>query len=117
VITIVDVGMDTAMDDINAEIKIVRDIAQSVARDVLPAEYVAIDSPFVFMTKDDEGNPAWDITFTLTSESSAAKLPTNSTLNTLVRIRDQLLARDDQRFPFIHYATADEQVTLNSDES
>jgi len=105
------------MDDTARAIETVRVIAQEVAKSVFPPTEVSIEPPLVFVTTDQEGNDAWDITFTLTSGSSAAKLPKDAALDALVQIHDRLLETGDERFPFIHFATSDELNASADDES
>jgi hypothetical protein len=43
-------------------------------------------------------------------------MPEGAALNALVQIHDRLLEVGDDRFPFIHYATADELNATQDDE-
>jgi hypothetical protein len=104
------------MDDTARDIEAVREIARDVAKSIFRSAEVSPEPPYVFMTTDHEGNEAWDITFTLTSESSAAELPKDAALNALVQIHDRLLEAGDKRFPFIHFGTADELKATLDDE-
>ena len=68
-------------------------------------------------TTDVEGNAALKFTIVLTSESSAAAMPPNAALDTLVQIHDALLKENDQRFPIIRYATREDLQAGGDDES
>ena len=95
----------------------VREIANTVARATLPSSEIRPDWTIVFETKDYEGNDALDITFALTNESSSSKLSGDAVLRTTVKIHDQLIELGDERFPYVHFATADELNEAAADES
>jgi homoserine dehydrogenase len=68
-------------------------------------------------TKDLDGNDALQITIILTSESSAAAMPPDAALKTLVQVHDELLQKGDRRFPFISYTTQEDLAKSATDES
>jgi hypothetical protein len=94
----------------------VKKIANTVAATLLSSE-IKPDWTLVFDTTDNEGNAALDITFTLTNESSSSRLSGDAVLSTTVKIHDRLIERGDERFPFVHFATVDEQKEVSDDES
>jgi hypothetical protein len=65
---------------------------------------------------DIEGNDALQITIILPSESSAANMPSNAAIDTLVKLHDEMLKAGDQRFPFIQYTTEDDLKASADDE-
>lgn len=91
----------------------VQDIVRSVATSTIGAgNFTAVRSAD---TTDLDGNSALEITVVLTSESVAATMPV---LDTLVQVRDELLRKGDNRFPFMRYTTPeDEAASLEDDES
>jgi hypothetical protein len=90
--------IDRKMDGNAHDIEAVREIAQEVANSIFRPTEVSRDPPLVFMTTDGEGNDAWDITFTLMSESAADEMPEGAALKALVQIHDRLLEGGDDRF-------------------
>ena len=100
------------------------DMAEISSRTILKIKEIAranlgsanVEDFLLKRTTDVEGNPALQITIVLISESFAASMPKDAALNNLVQIHDELLKNDDQRFPFIRYATKEDLQPSVDDE-
>ena len=65
-------------------------------------------------TTDLDGDRALDITVVLTSEEVATTMPV---METLVGVRKELQRKGDERFPFIHYVTPEDEAAFEDDEA
>jgi len=84
-------------------------IALRVARETIGTDLIrAVSTSTTYGT---DGENAWHVKFTLTP-GSIDGLPSGSTLNNLVRLRRELSALGDTRFPYTEYTTEEEEREL-----
>lgn len=91
-------------------------ITDEKIKSIATANGTSVSYAFSAPTTDVDGNDALQITIVLTSESSAATMPPDAALKTLVQVHDELLKEGDNRFPFISYATPEDLRNTSADD-